>query len=110
MDSISLLFLSSAISQPFCLGQAHTPPLFHSETALSLSLECFLLHALPLLSLPSLYHPIWGPSFTHSPLLSFLKSRSLSFYSLLLCCIPVSVVKGVDKEEGGKKRKGELEL
>lgn len=37
-------------------------------------------------------------------------SPSLSFYSLLLCCIPVPVVKGVDKEEGGKKRKGELEL
>lgn len=104
-NSISLL--SCAIFPPFCLGQAHpyscTFP--HSETPRSLSLECFLVHTLPLLSLP-LYHPVWGPSFT---LLSFLKSLPLSvFYSLLLCCIPVSVVKGVDKEEGGRRGRGNL--
>lgn len=66
-----------------------------------------LSHFYPSLSISS---SLGAPSFTHSPLLSFLKSLALSFYSLLLCCIPVSVVKGVDKEEGGKKRKGELEL
>lgn len=34
----------------------------------------------------------------------FLSKVSLSFYSLLLCCIPDSVEKGVDKEGGGKRR------
>lgn len=55
-------------------------------------------------SLGPLLHPL-SPCFPFQRL-----SLSLSFYSLLLCCIPVPVVKGVDKEEGGKEREGELEL
>lgn len=96
----SLDFLASATSAAIHWAQAHTPALFHSDTSLSL----FLWSVFFLLSLSSSLGPLLHPL----PLLCFLKS--LSFYSLLLCCIPASVEKGVDKEEGGKKRKGELEL
>lgn len=77
---------------------------------LSLSSVCFLLHVLSLLSLPISLLSTLGPLLSHSPLLSFLKSLSLSlsFYSLLLCCIPVPVVKGWTRKREGRRGRGNL--
>lgn len=114
LQHFPFLSLFSAISPHFCSGSCtfntlklHSPS-FHSVFTSALShfspfLSCLLSSGLGAPPLPTLRCS------SNPPFLSKV-SPSLSFYSLLLCCIPVPVVKRVDKEEGGKKRKGELEL
>lgn len=82
--------------------------LFSTLKLHSCSLECFLLHTLPLLSLSSSlsrYHPVWGPSSTNSPLLSFLKSLSFSVFLLS----PAVLHSCSTSEGGGQGRKREEE-
>lgn len=46
-----------------------------------------------------------SPSFNDPPPPLFLKSLSVFFCSVLLCCIPVPGVEGVDEEAGGKEKR-----
>lgn len=100
-NSISFHFLTSAISPLVCLAEAHIPALFHSDTPPSLSLEFF---PPPWSSTSISSHSVCPPPLPTLPALLSKVSHCLS--TLLLCCIPVSVKKGVDKEEGGKKEEG----
>lgn len=106
-DSISLRFLSSAICKPFYLAQAHTPALFHSETPLSLSSECVLLHAIPLLPFPLYIIQSGGPLlYPLSPAFLSKVSRSVFLLSpavLHSCfgCEGGGQGRGREEEEGG---------
>lgn len=96
-DSISLHFLASAISPLFCLAEAHIPALSHSDTPLSLSLECFF----PPCSFTSISSPSIiqsGPLLYPLFLLCFLKSLTVFLLS------PAVLHSCFSREGGGQGR------